>query len=372
MKLRHGIVVVLAMGLLMASCKKDENNESDKPVFKKISDMLYEVTYDNYSTEPVGTYDEITGEMSCSSVRNGNYHGRNFDFYMNQTSTFVVRTTAKQNRYATIGIARLSKVNDAKIDAGLTDRQIQILPWAMVDGINEKGLVVNSNVVAKGDGGTIPHTGTNPGAPELNVLLSIRALLDNCASVQEALAYLDAHNITPLGSEVSNIHIMISDSVETYVVEIINNTIVAKPQYIMTNYFVNMDTIPNHALGVERYNILAEHYAEGGTSMEGMWNLMKRARYTDSYYAKNKWYSEIAAVYGINYKDIPSNYDTLDRILEEQEAEWIVEKEYVERNGLRADTPWWDTSSNSVYDIKNKVLWVTLHEWYDKRYEFKL
>ena len=372
MKLKHGIIVVLALGLLTVSCKKEENNESGKPMFHKISNMLYEVTYDSYSAEPIGTYDEISGEMSCSSVRNGNYHGRNFDFFMNQSSTFIVHTTAKQNRYATISVARLTNVNDGKVDAGLTDRQIQILPWALIDGINEKGLVINSNVVAKADGGTIPHTGTKPGAPELNVLHAIRALLDHCASVQEALDYLDAHNITPLGSETMDLHLMISDTVETYVVEIINNTIVAKPQNIMTNFFVNMDSIPNYAIGVERYNILSEHYAEGGTSMEGMRNLMQRVRYTNSYYAHNKWYSEIAASYGIANRDIPLYNGTLDNILEEQEAEWIVEKEYVEKNGLRAETPWWDTSTNSVYDIKNKILWITLHERYDQKYEFRL
>ncbi|MBQ0016603.1 MAG: linear amide C-N hydrolase [Bacteroidales bacterium] len=372
MKLRLRIVVGLALGLLMVSCKTDETNDSNKIAFQKISNMLYEVTYDNYSSEPVGTYEEINGEMACSSVRNGNYHGRNFDFFMNQSSSIVIHTTAKPNRYATIGVARLAKVNDEMINSGLTDRQIQILPWAMVDGINEKGLVVNANVVAKSDEGTIPHTGTKPGAPELNIFFAIRAMLDNCATVQEALNYLNAHNITPFASQKTNLHLMISDTIETYVVEIINNAIVAKPQIIMTNYFVNMDTIPNHALGVERYKILSEHYAEGGTSMEGMWNLMKRVRYSESYYAKNKWYSEIAASHDINYKDIPLYYDTLDKILEEYESKWIAEKEYILNNGLRTDTPWWNTSSNSVYDIKNKILWVTVHEQYDQKHEFRL
>lgn len=355
--------------LAFTSCKK-EKAEFGK--FKKVSKMLYEVTYDTYCENPIGSFQEFCGDLGCSSVRNGDFHGRNFDYFMNQSSTIVVRTTATKDRYATIGVARLAKVNDATIDAGLTDRQRQILPWGMADGINEKGLVVNSNVVAKEDGGAIPHTGTKPGAPELNIFNASRALLDHCATVQEALQYLESHNITPFESSQMNLHLMISDPTETYVVEIINNEIVAKPQNVMTNYYVNLDVIPNKAMGVERYNILTEHYAEGGESMEGMWNLMKRVRYTDSYIAENKWYSEHAATNGINYSDIPQNIAVLDSILEETEAEWMIEKEYVEQNGFRETTSWWDTTHNSVYDIKNKKLWVTIHEWYDQIHEFSL
>lgn len=366
--------ILLIIGILAFSatgCYKDDA-EAVKPVINKVADMVYEVAFDTYSEEPVGTFDEFSGEMGCSSVRNGNYHGRNFDYFMNQSSTFVVRTSAKDGRYATIGVARLANVNDAMIDAGLSDRQISILPWALADGINEKGLVVNANVVAKADEGEIPHTGTNPGAPELNILFLIRALLDHCATVGEALDYLDARNITPLGSETMNLHIMISDPKETYVVEIINNRIVAKPQAIMTNFFVNLDTMQDYSIGVERYGILSEHYSEGGDSMEGMWNLMKRVRYTDSYYAENKWYTDLAATVGIIYQDIPSNYDLLDEMLREEEAEWETEKEYLENHGFYEDTLWWDTAHNSIYDIKNKELWVTVHERYGQIHKFSL
>lgn len=352
------ILLILGVcALIFTSCDKEKAVN-----FTKIADMLYEVTYDTYSEKPVGTYQEFGGEMACSCVRNGNYVGRNFDYYMNRSAIFVVHTTAKKGRYASIGIARLSNVNNAIIEAGLSDRQIKILPWGLVDGMNEKGLVVTANVVAKLDAGTIPHTGTNPGAPELNIHSAIRALIDNCASVQEAINYLESHNITPFGSEKTNLHLMVSDPKETYVVEIINNQIVARPQNIMTNYHLFMDEIPDYAIGVERYNILKEHYAEGSVNMESMWNLMKRVRYTNSYLAANKWYSEIAPLAGIPYSEISSYQSNLDSYLISQEEEWMVEKAYVEQNGLREETEWWDTAHNSIYNIRDKKLWVTIHE----------
>lgn len=345
--------------ITFTGCHKEK---TDFEKLTKVSEMLYEVTYDSYSSNPVGTYNEISGDMACSCVRNGNYHGRNFDYFMNQTSTIVVHTTAKNGRYATIGVGRLAKVNDAMIDAGLSDRQLEILPWAVLDGMNEKGLVVSNNVVSKGDWGETPHTGTTPGAPELNIIHTTRALLDNCATVDEALTYLNEHNITPFESEYMNLHIMISDPTETYVVEIINNEIVARPQTIMTNYHVFLDGIPEHAIGVERYNILNEHYAESGESMESMWELMKRVSYTNSYNAENKWYSDHALTYGIFYSEIPQYQNFLDSISLSEQNAWAEEKAYIKQNGFREDTEWWDTTHNTIYDIANKKVWVTLHE----------
>ena len=324
--------------------------------------MFYEVTYDSYSSEPVGTYQEFSGDMACSSVRNGNYYGRNFDFYMNQSSTFVVHTTATKDRYATIGVARLAQVNDAMIDAGLTERQRQILPWAILDGMNEKGLVVSNNVVSKKDWGEIPHTGTAEGATDMNIFFTTRAILDNCATVQDALKYLEEHNITPLESEAMNLHIMISDPQETYVVEIINNEIAARPQFFMTNYHLFYDSIPDYAIGVERFDILKEHYNEGGESMESMWNLMKRVRYTNTYDANNRWYSEIASGWDIIYSEIPQYQSILDTTLYLAQDKWEEEKAYIKQHGFREETGWWGTAHNTIYDIANKKIWVTLHE----------
>ena len=361
------IISILAIAL--AGCKKNDdasgNNGNDTNVIvTKVANMLYEVTYDTYSSEPVGSYEELAGDMACSSVRNGNYHGRNFDFFANSSSTFVVRTTATEDRYATIGIARLAKVNDAMIDAGLTERQRQILPWAILDGMNEKGLVVNNNVVSKKDWGVIPHDGTNKGAPDLNILFTTRAILDNCTTVQEALDYLEEHNITPLGSDKMNLHIMLSDSEETCVVEVINNELVVIPdQYIMTNYHLFYDDIPDNAMGVERYDVLEEHYDEGGESMESMWELMKRVRYTNTYYTDNKWYSEIASICGMTYSDIPGHETELYNTLTLIEAAWAAEKTKIEQQGcLSADTDFWDTAHNTIYDLANKKVWVTVHE----------
>ena len=372
------LIVAMLLGALMpfSSCNKLENNDfpDGHSEIRKVSELLYEVTWSDYSSEaPNDSFDAITGDMACSSVRNGDFVGRNFDFFMNQCPTFVIRTTGKEGRYATIGVGRLAGINAAMVEAGLPQDKAELLPWALMDGMNEKGLCVNSNVLSKSDWGDTPHTGTRKDAPELNVLVAIRPLLDYCATVKEALDYLNKHNITPLASQGMNLHLMISDPKETYVVEFINNRIVAKPFNIMTNYYLCLDSITDCAMGVERYNILAANYEKGGESMQDMWELMKMVRYSNLYdYPKNKWYSEYTSYIPYSLMSDEAVINKLNAILESDAGDWPEELEYVKEHGLREESEWWVTVHNSIYDIRNKKIWVTVHEWYDRKAEFCL
>lgn len=379
--IKKSLCIMLAAGMAtvsLAGCMSDNVNASvqetaqetkpGQPV--KVADMLYEITFDEYSAEipDSSTSARMVGDMACSSVRNGSFVGRNFDYFMNQCPTFVIRTTAKKGRYATIGVGRLSKVSSETVEAGLPQEKLDLLPWFLLDGMNEKGLVVNSNVLFKADWGEIPHTGTNPGAPELNDLFLTRPLLDNCATVDEAVAYLQNYNITPMNSAVMDLHYMISDPEKTCVIEFINNEMVVREQYIMTNYFINMDKIPEHPDGLERMQVLKENYDEGN-SMEGMYRLMQRAKYTNAFNASNKWYSE----FGYTYSQILELPENAEENLLSMQKEYEEEMKYVKENGFRETTEWWDTTHNTTYDIANKKIWVTVHERYEEGpHEFSL
>ena len=358
------VLILCLLTLSLSSC-------AEEPTIRKATDMLYELNYDDYSAEIPDNetaYKEMTGEMACSGVRNGSFVGRNFDYFMSQSPTFVICTTAKEGRYATIGLGRLANISSETVDKGLEQEKLDILPWVIQDGMNEKGLVVFSNVVIKADWGNVPHTGTNPGAPELNVLFLQRALLDHCATADEAIAYMKEYDITPMYSEAFDLHIMISDPENNYVVEFINNEIVVQEHNIMTNYFINVDGIPEHPDGLERMQLLSEYYDEGN-SMEGMYRLMQRAKYTNSYYADNKWVSEL----GLTYSDIQNPPDIIEEMLLSLQMEYEAELEYIKENGLRETTEWWDTVYTSVYDIKSGRVWITVHERYDEGpYEFGL
>ena len=330
--------------------------------------MLYEVTYGGYSSTqlPDPACAGFLEEIACSCVRNGGLLGRNCDYIMNSCPTFVIRTPAKAGRYATLGIARLSKINPQTVENGLPQDKIDLLPWALLDGMNEKGLCINFNTVPKADWGKVPHTGTNPGAPELNGRFAARAVLDNCASADEALDYLKKNNITPWHSEKYDLHFMISDPGKNYVVEFIDNELVAREQLMMTNYFVNIGTIPEHPMGIERMDILRENYNEAD-SMEGMLHLLKRVKCTNMYVPAYGWYSEDGAPYSELQNISKAARNKLLRIHEK----FTEEMEYVKENGYKENTKIWDTAHTSIYDINSRKLFVTIHERFDEApYEF--
>ena len=362
--MRKRISTILMLCLLTALLPAFAAAEGEFGQVTKAADMLYEVTFDEYSAEfpsSSAAYEQMTGDMACSCVRSGGFVGRNFDYFMNQCPTFVIRTTAKEGRYAAVGVGRLAQMNSETVENGLPQEKLDLLPWFLLDGMNEKGLVVTSNVLYKADWGEVPHTGTNPGAPELNDVLLVRPLLDNCATVDEAVEYMKEFNITPMGSENFDLHYMISDPEKTCVVEFINNEIIVKEQYIMTNYFTNMDKLPEHPIGLERMQILRENYEEGNT-MEGMYRLMQKVRYTNSYCTSNGWYSEL----GLTYEQLQNVSEEAKAYLEMEQAEFEEEQKYVKENGFREVTEWWDTTHNTVYDINNGKIWVTVHERYEE------
>lgn len=337
---------------------------------EKIADYLYEITLDEYlDSVPNGAMDKATTDFGCSAVRNGNYYGRNLDFFISETSEIVVRTTAKEGRHASVGVARLFQMTDKEIDAGLTKEMLDILPWGMFDGINDAGLVCNMNVVPIEDA-VVQHTSPNPGKPEINSTFLVRCLLDNCATVDEAVEYIQNHNVTGMNKGGYDLHFMIADPDKTVVVEFIDNKVVVKEQNIMTNFFLNIDERRPKSDGIERYDILKENYDEGAQSMEGMWNLMKRVRYSLAYDPETKPFWKTEYLQGKPFT-IATPVDSI--LADSDNVEAIKNfKHYKETGEYSPEMHLWFTVHNSVYDIKARKLWVTIREKYDKHYEFQL
>lgn len=362
------IFILAALLVALVSCA-GRQEKLQQPV--KVADYLFEVTVDDYLAEaPNGIAAAMGNKLQCSAVRNGNFYGRNLDYFISEISEIVVHTPAKDGRYATLGVGRMSTLTDAEIEAGLTKEQLGILPWELYDGINDAGLFCNMNVTPAADAG-IPHTSPNPGLPDIHCIFLVRALLDNCATVGEAVEFVNSHNVIGMNMSGWDLHFMIGDPEETVVLEFIDNKAVFKEQTIMTNFFVNL--LPEytpHADGIERYEILKEHYDEGGESMEGMWNLMRRVRFSQSYDPATEpfWKSE--------YCGGPSF--TIESSLEEVLGSEAVQKNisdfknYKETGYYAPEMGLWYTEHCSVYDIENKALWVTVHEDYDHHYEFSM
>ena len=340
---------------------------------KQIAPYLYEMTFTDY----VYDAEMITGDdvevFGCSSVRNGNFYGRNFDYFYNDTPEFIVHVDATEDRHASVGVAIHNGLREVNLLRGEYHDQLSLIPNLTLDGINDAGVIASINVVP-GEGDTGALTGTNPSGEDLHAAYVVRYILDNADSADEAVELLRGRNIYGSAVDGMYLHVMIADEDKTYVVEYLDNQLVAEEktgdQQIMTNFYTNLPALTENAAGVERYQILQENYAQGD-SMVGMRDLLARVKYSNAYaYSTDPlWMSEM-----IPQSMIQANDPTVMAIFAEKLDN--VRKDYwnAVNNDRRApaNTSFWQTTHNSVYDIAEKKLRVTVQEDYTHYYDFSI
>ena len=313
---------------------------------KTLTPFLHEVWFDDYTFDAKGETLAGVESFSCSSVRNGNFIGRNFDFFLDDKPEFVVHVAAnpEKGRLASVAMAMHTGMREDGVTNGQYTASYDLLPNRTLDGINECGVAINQNVVAYDPevvaGPGKEFTGTNPGAPDLNSSFVTRMVLDRATNAAHAVELIKSYNIFGISVSGDILHYMISDSKETYVVEIITNTVVARHMKVMTNFNLNWDNgnaravtdadtnecwtadwypepanlvigagnfndatnalatyYARHAEGVERFVRLRDHYDDGAT-FEGMAALMRRAQYSQSstFETQPYWYSDRCSV----------------------------------------------------------------------------
>ena len=335
---------------------------------RKIADYLFEMDYRDYAPNRENPLGAANVKFGCSAVRNGDFYGRNFDFYYNHMAEIVVRMAASTNRFASLAVCAKPGITQAAIEAGLDDATCRILPNTVIDGINEKGVACNVNVVPYQD--VAPLTGTNPGKPNLHLASALRVVLDQATSARHALEILGGYNL--FGSLGTSYYFFFNDTAttETYTVEFIDNKMVWTDQKIMVNFYHTLPAPTLHGQGLERHAILTKYYDEGSTA-DGMLTLMKRVHYSQAYKPETQpvWYSEYFGTKGTDGQDL-----TLASPRENFAAS--IERCFNLQRNRDRDTPdaknVWFTNSTSVYDLKNKTLRLVVQEDYDHVYEFML
>ena len=150
--------------------------------------------------------------FAATSPEGDHLFGRNFDLF--ETDALLIHSHP-DGAYESIGIADLAvfgvSENAAINPDSLLGRSVMIMtPYVVVDGINEAG--VGAGILQL----DIEETHQDNGKPDLLVFCAIRAILDNCATVDEALALLDSYDIhSDLGYDY---HLFITDRSGRYVV----------------------------------------------------------------------------------------------------------------------------------------------------------
>lgn len=156
--------------------------------------------------------------------------GRNFDYP--ETDTLLVYSHP-EGCYESIGIADLGILGVGPTYPVSSDsipgRLIMIMtPYYVVDGMNEKG--VGAGILQL----NIEETHQDNGKPDLLVFCAVRAILDKCASVDEALELLDSYDIH--SDTKTDYHLFITDRFGRYVVvEWLDGEMVTVEQPCCTN-----------------------------------------------------------------------------------------------------------------------------------------
>lgn len=159
--------------------------------------------------------------------------GRNFDYP--ETDTLLVHSHP-EGCYESIGAADLGvlgvgQVHPISPDSPLGRLLMGITPYLIVDGMNEKGVGAGILELAIGE------THQDNGKPDLLAFCAVRAILDKCASVDEALELLDSYDIH---SDMSaTYHLFVTDKSGKYVVvEWLDGKMVVTEQPCCTNSVV--------------------------------------------------------------------------------------------------------------------------------------
>ncbi|MEU8261791.1 carcinine hydrolase/isopenicillin-N N-acyltransferase family protein [Micromonospora sp. NPDC048999] len=158
---------------------------------RKVDDLpLYEMTY-------VGDYDPTVGisgdteaiPFGCSLFaalgdRSRPLFGRNFDWEPNPA---LVLRTDPPDGYASISLVDMSYLGVEDDPTG--DRRLLNAPLLPFDGMNERGLAVG---LAADDGATARPL---PGRPMVGSVRILRLVLDEAATVDEAIAVFERYNL---------------------------------------------------------------------------------------------------------------------------------------------------------------------------------
>lgn len=122
-----------------------------------------------------------------------------------------------------------------------------------------------------------------------------------------------------------------------------------------------------HAMGLERYNILADRYFDI-ENRQDMLDAMMAVKYTKSYESSTTpyWYSEFTQEDGEN------RFGELTILNTAEDFRPIVEYIQNEYQHRQRDKKTWYTAHTSIYDLETKSLMVCVEELYDKSYKDKL
>lgn len=217
--------------------------------------------------------------FSAKTPEGGYIFGRNLD---NQQTDLAVVKTAPKNGYRSVSVVNLSFLgyNESFTPDKLSDR-INTLATAYfpLDGVNEKGLAVGVLQLQA------PKTAQQSSKPDVGTTLAIRYMLDKCATVREAVSFLES--VDMFAAAGGCYHFQIADAGgDSVVVSYVENEMVLTEKedglLCATNFYLHDVPFDYEKQGLDRYEILTEKLSETDSTLdiEGARDLLHAANIT--------------------------------------------------------------------------------------------
>lgn len=354
-------------------------NESKAVKYEKIAPYLYKMQVNEFDWNRLAeTYQRIDPSLNsgmCSSVRAGNIVGRNLDWSYDNTADIIVHTVKGPNvKHSVIGVATgVPGVEEGDLSAGRWSEKVWIAAHSICDGINDAGVVMNHNVVPGPTNDASVITYTNPGKKRLSASNVIRWVLNNADSASNACEIIknEIDIFVPNVLHGYDSHWMINDTNKCYIAEIRKGQVIiidVTDRPCMTNFriegtsltngVINIDTVERYAQGTERYNLFLSNTNTANT-VDGMINLMNSYPYSMCYDELRKpdpfWYSDyVGNDERFGDLTIHSPTNAFDRIIAYYRQQY--------KNRSRSNPDCWQTVHATVYDMQNKVMYITPQE----------
>lgn len=216
--------------------------------------------------------DPSHGGFACSSFNAKNpagacIFGRNFDF---KAAPCTVVWTQPERGYRSMAVADntffLYGIRHLRLENAKTPKRVMAAPYASMDGVNEKGLACAIlEIKAKS---TKQQTGKTP----VLAMVALRAVLDQCATVSEAVALLGRYDMRDLLGV--NYHYHIVDAAGSSVlIEYVDNVmhVIGQPSpgapQALTNFFLTPGGDNRREMGRDRYERICAALEQTGGVM---------------------------------------------------------------------------------------------------------
>lgn len=240
--------------------------------------------------------------ISAQAADGSHIWGRNFDWY--GSIPIIVKCVPKEG-YASIATCDLKNVtgNSETLPESFVNKMLAIAAvYVPMDGINEVGLCVADLEV--NEGGMID---VDTDKPDLTITTAIRLVLNQAATVEDAVALLEQYDIHASGG-ISH-HIAISDaSGDCVSVEFVDGKMVVVDAKCITNFnLANGDTSAGGESTQQRYETLCSLYEEsdGIMTAEIVQNALKQVSQFEG-----NWTTQWSLVYEQSTQTISYYFNT--------------------------------------------------------------